>query len=104
MPTAQKFKVQEATIADVHAAYQSGDLTAVELVKMYLERIEAYDQKGPRINSLISINPLALQQAAELDAAFKNSGFVGPLHGIPIIAKDQINVQGMKTTLGSVLF
>jgi Asp-tRNA(Asn)/Glu-tRNA(Gln) amidotransferase A subunit family amidase len=104
MPAAQKFKVQEATITNVHAAYQSGDLTAVELVEMYLARIEAYDQKGPSINSLISINPLALQQAADLDAAFKKSGLVGPLHGIPIIAKDQINVQGMKTTLGSVLF
>jgi amidase len=104
MPTDRNFKIQETTIADVHAAYESGALTARELVQMYLERIEAYDQKGPRINSLISINPLALRQAAELDAAFKRSGLVGPLHGIPIIVKDQINVLGMKTTLGSVLF
>jgi amidase len=102
--SAQTFKIQEATIADIHAAYQSGDLTARELVAMYLRRIDAYDKNGPSINSLISINPLAVQQADELDAAFKKSGFVGPLHGIPVIVKDQINVKGMKTTLGSVLF
>ena len=104
MSASRKFKVEEATIADIHAAYQSGELTARELVEMYLERIDAYDQKGPGLNSLISINPLAIQQAEELDATFKKSGFVGPLHGIPVIVKDQINVKGMKTTLGSVLF
>jgi len=104
MSAAVKFQVQETTISDVHAAYEARALTARQLVEMYLERIEAYDQKGPGINSLISINPLAVQRAAELDATFKTSGFVGPLHGVPIIVKDQINVLGMKTTLGSVLF
>jgi amidase len=104
MSAASKFQVQETTISDVHAAYENGALTARQLMQMYLDRIEAYDQNGPSINSLISINPLALQQADELDRAFKTSGAVGPLHGIPIIVKDQINVLGMKTTLGSVLF
>lgn len=104
MSAAQKFEIQEATIADIHAAYQSGDLTARKLVEMYLARIAAHDKQGANINSLIAINPLAVEQAAELDAAFKKSGFVGPLHGIPVIVKDQINVKGMKTTLGSVLF
>ena len=104
MSAALDFKVQETTIADVHAAYARGVLTARQLVQAYLDRIEAYDQKGPSINALISINPLALQQADALDAAFRQSGPVGPLHGIPIIVKDQINVVGMKTTLGSVLF
>ncbi len=104
MSASRKFKIQEATIADIHAAFQSGELTARELVEMYLARIGAYDQKGPGINSLISINPLAAQQAEELDVAFKTSGPVGPLHGIPVIVKDQINIKGMKTTLGSVLF
>ena len=101
----QKFNLIEATIADVHAAFERGALTARELVELYLARIDAYDQKGPAINSLISINPRALEEARALDAAFKRDRtFVGPLHGIPIIVKDQINVKGMKTTLGSVLF
>ena len=105
MPVDQKFNLIDATIADVHAAFKGGELTARELVELYLARIDAYDQKGPAINSLISINPRALEEANALDAAFKRDRtFVGPLHGIPIIVKDQINVKGLKTTLGSVLF
>jgi Asp-tRNA(Asn)/Glu-tRNA(Gln) amidotransferase A subunit family amidase len=98
------FKLLETTIADIHAAYQAGALTVRELVQSYLDRIAAYDQKGPAINSLISLNPAALEEADRLDAAFKASGFVGPLHGIPVIMKDQGDVKGMPTTLGSVLF
>src|SRR5258705_12878673 len=98
------FKLLETTIADIHAAYQAGALTVRELVQSYLDRIAAYDQKGPAINSLISLNPTALQEADRLDAAFKASGFVGPLHGIPVVMKDQGDVKGMPTTLGSVLF
>jgi amidase len=79
----QKFDLIEATIADVHAAFRRGELTARELVELYLARIEAYDQKAPAINSLISINPRALDGASALDAAFKRDGrLVGPLHGI----------------------
>jgi Asp-tRNA(Asn)/Glu-tRNA(Gln) amidotransferase A subunit family amidase len=105
MPADQKFKVEETTIDEVHAAFKRGELSARELVELYLARIEAYDQKGPALNSLISINPRAREEASALDAAFKRDrNFVGPLHGIPIIVKDQINVKGMKTTLGSVLF
>jgi Asp-tRNA(Asn)/Glu-tRNA(Gln) amidotransferase A subunit family amidase len=94
----------ETTIDDIHSAYKSGQLTSRQLVQIYLERIEAYDKKGPAINSIITINPNALKEAAGLDAAFKASGFVGPLHGIPLIIKDQADVKGMPTTLGSVLF
>jgi Asp-tRNA(Asn)/Glu-tRNA(Gln) amidotransferase A subunit family amidase len=100
----QDFKLLETTIADIHAAYQAGTLTVRGLVQSYLDRIAAYDQKGPAINSLISLNPTALEEADRLDAAFKLSGFVGPLHGIPVIMKDQGDVKGMPTTLGSVLF
>ena len=105
MATSETFTIAEATIADVHAAFRRGDLTARELVERYLARIEAYDRKGPALNSIISINPRAVEEAAELDGAFeRNSDFVGPLHGVPIIVKDQVNIRGMKTTLGSVLF
>src|SRR5207244_2311585 len=101
---AQTFKLQETTIEAVQNAYKAGRLTAHQLVELYLKRIEAYDKKGPAINSIITINPKALEEADRLDAAFKKSGLTGPLHGIPVIVKDQFDVKGMPTTLGSVLF
>ena len=98
------FDVIETTIAKVQAAYQSGQLTCRELVQTYLQRIETYDQQGPAINAIITINPEALKEAQRLDEAFQASGPVGPLHGIPIIMKDQGDATPMPTTLGSVLF
>ena len=103
-PRSQAFNVVEATIDDVHAAYKAGKLTARQLVQMYLDRIAAYDKNGPAINALISLNSAALEEAHRLDTAFKASGFVGPLHGIPVIMKDQADIKGMATTIGSVLF
>ena len=94
------FQVMEATIKDVHDAYKSRTLTARQLVQLYLDRIEAYDKKGPTINSVININPKALEEADRLDAAMR-SGFVGPLHGIPVVLKDMIDVAGLPTTYGS---
>ena len=108
LPMAQaepkKFELVEATIEDVHAEYKAGRLTARALVRAYLDRIEAYDKNGPKINSVITINPKALEEADALDAAYKRSGPVGPLHGIPVVLKDQMDVAGMPTTLGSVVF
>ena len=98
------FNLIETTIADVHAAYKSGEITCRQLVQMYLDRIEAFDKNGPAINAIISVNPKALEEADRLDAAFQSAGPVGPLHGIPIIVKDQCDAAGMPTTLGSVLF
>jgi amidase len=98
------FHLLEATIEDIHSAYKSGGLTSHRLVQLYLNRIEAYDKKGPGLNAIITINPKALEEADRLDAAFKASGFVGPLHGIPVILKDQMDAKGMPTTLGSILF
>src|SRR5262245_39107314 len=99
----QPFHLLEATVDDVHAAYESGRLTARQLVQLYLNRIEAYDKKGPSLNAVITINLAALEEADRLDAVFKGSGFVGPLHGIPMVVKDQMDVKGMPTTLGSIL-
>ena len=67
---AEGFTLLEATIADIHAAYKAGTLTARKLVEAYLDRIERYDRGGPKINSLISLNPKALEEADRLDAAF----------------------------------
>jgi Asp-tRNA(Asn)/Glu-tRNA(Gln) amidotransferase A subunit family amidase len=89
----------------VHAAYKSGALTAHGLVQAYLDRIDAYDKKGPTINCIITINPRALAEADALDAAFKRSGtFVGSLHGIPVLVKDEIDTAGMPTTQGTLVF
>lgn len=99
-----KFVLEEATIEDIHRAMKSGELTARKLVEMYLQRIEAYDKKGPSINAVIMINPKALELADELDAKFKASGFVGPLHGIPLMIKDNVGTKDMPTTAGSLSF
>lgn len=98
------FPVVEATIDDIHAAFSVGTLTARQLVERYLQRIDAYDKRGPAINSVISLNPDALAEADRLDGSFTASGPVGPLHGIPLLVKDQADVKGMRTTMGSVLF
>ena len=98
------FNLVEATIGDIHAAYKAGTLTVRQLVQMYLDRIAAYDKQGPAINAVISLNPTALEEADRLDASFRKSGFVGPLHGIPVLMKDQADLKGLPTTLGSVLF
>src|SRR5438093_5991325 len=98
----KQFNIMETTIDDIHAAYKSGRLTSHQVVQMYLDRIEAYDQKGPAINSIITLNKNALAEADKLDAAFKQTGsFVGPLHGIPIILN--VDAAGFPTTLGSIL-
>jgi Asp-tRNA(Asn)/Glu-tRNA(Gln) amidotransferase A subunit family amidase len=97
------FHLEEATISDVHAAYMSGALTAVKLVQAYLERIQAYDQAGPKLNVVIFQNPEALEEAAALDEHLKKTGkLVGPLHGIPVLLKDNVNTKDMPTTGGSL--
>lgn len=98
-----KFDLMEATVAQIHAAMREGTLTCRELVEAYLDRIEAYDQKGPAINSVITINPHALGEADACDAYFEANGeFCGPLHGIPVMLKDNFNTMDMQTTAGSV--
>ena len=98
------FEVMEASIDDIHAAYRSGTLTARQLTQAYLDRIEAYDQQGPTINSIITLNPNALEDADRLDATYRTSGFVGPLHGITVLVKDEIDTAGMPTTMGTLVF
>jgi amidase len=93
---------QEATIADIHAAIRSKDLTCRQLVEMYLDRIQAYDKKGPALNAIIVVNPSAIADADELDSRFARSGLVGPLHCVPMIIKDNYDVAGLPTTAGSL--
>jgi amidase len=94
--------VEEATIADLHAAYTSGRATVRGVMQAYLDRIAAYDKKGPSLGLVIAVNDHALEEADELDAAMASSGgLVGPMHGIPVLAKDNYDVAGMQTTGGS---
>lgn len=97
-----KFEIMETTIAKVQAAMLAGELTCRQLTEAYLARIEAYDHKGPAINSIILINPRALEEADRLDALLKETGKLsGPLHGIPVMLKDNVDTFDMPTTAGS---
>lgn len=99
----EHFEFMETTISKVHQAYLEGSLTAVELIKFYLQRIEAYDKKGPAINSIICVNPNILEEAAAADAYLKeHHALQGPLHGIPVMLKDNFNTSDMPTTAGSI--
>jgi len=95
--------LEEMTIAEIHSAMKSGLLTCRSLTQMYLERIEAYDKKGPIINAILTINPKALEIADELDKTYAKTGFSGPLHGIPVLLKDNFDTADMPTTAGSVI-
>ena len=75
MAQTNAFNVVEATIEDIHTGYKSGTLTCRQLVQMYLDRIEAFDKKGPNINALITINAEALKEADALDADAVPEGF-----------------------------
>lgn len=99
---AQRFRVDETTIADVHAAFRRGSLTCHDLVARYLARIDAYDKKGPAINALIVVHPDALRTADSLDTRFKREGLTGPLHCIPMIVKDNFETIDLPTTAGSL--
>jgi amidase len=101
---AATFQVVEPTIDDIHAAYKSGRLTARQLIQRYIDRINAFDKSGPNINSIMTLNKHALEEADKLDAAYARSGFVGPLHGVPVVIKDEIDAAGMPTTLGTLVF
>ena len=101
---AQDFRLVETTIDEAHAAFAAGRLTCRELVRGYLARIEAYDQAGPALNAIRHVNPHALEEAEALDAAFADSGPVGPLHCVPVLLKDQVETRDMPTGYGSALF
>ncbi|QIP15802.1 amidase [Spirosoma aureum] len=102
----QSFKpaqLREATVSSLHEAMQNGNLTAVQLVQMYLDRIDAYDKQGPYLNTIIMVNPKALAEANRLDSIYKVTGkMVGPLHGIPVIVKDNYDTYDMPTTNGTL--
>ncbi len=95
-----KSQVFEASISSLSEMLKNGDITSVELCKVYLERIESFDKNGPFLNSILSINSSALAKARQMDLERKAGKVRGSLHGIPILVKDNIDVKGFPTTLG----
>jgi Asp-tRNA(Asn)/Glu-tRNA(Gln) amidotransferase A subunit family amidase len=86
-------EVREMTIASAHEGFKSGRFTARELVAEFLQRIAQIDKGGPRVNSTMAISDTVLTEAALLDDFYtKNRKFWGPLHGIPVLVKDQVSV------------
>jgi amidase len=101
--SAAQVPFDQATIADLDAALAAGTLTSEKLVELCLARISAFDRQGPAIHAVISLNPKALEEARALDAERKAKGPRSPLHGIPVVLKDNYNTVEMPTTGGSVL-
>ncbi|WP_276169103.1 amidase [Zobellia alginiliquefaciens] len=92
-------ELSELTISDIHKAYKDGSFNSKQLVEAYVERIEGFDST---INSITVINPKAIAVAEALDKEYRETGLLRPLHGIPIIVKDNINTSGLPTTAGSL--
>jgi len=98
------FAVVEKTIAELREALEAGKVTSVELVKLYLDRIETYDTNGIKLNSIVELNQNALAEAEESDARRAAGKTLGPLDGIPFTAKDSYKVKGMTMAAGSPAF
>jgi amidase len=95
--------LMSVTIEQLDAAMSKGTLSSEQLVKLYLKRIDVYDKQGPGINAVITLNPKALETAKALDKERKAKGPRGPLHGIPIVLKDNYDTFDLPTTAGSQL-
>jgi len=96
--------ITELTVAQTHELFERGELTSEALVKRYLDRVAAYDDAGPELGAVVTVNEDAQRRAAELDGAFAADGPVGPLHGVPVLVKDQVQTAGTATTYGSEAF
>lgn len=97
----EQFRFEEITIDELQAGYENGDFTIKEVVQAYLDRIEEIDQSGPELNAYIYVNPDAISVAEELDRELADNNSRGPLHGVPIVLKDNIDTFDMPTTAGS---
>src|SRR5688572_2129749 len=101
-PVMEFFEVHEQSIVDLQAAQTAGRVTSRGLVDSYLARIQAYDQAGPRLNAIVMLNPRAREEADALDRERVDKGPRGPLHGIPILIKDNYDTTDMPTSGGAL--
>jgi Asp-tRNA(Asn)/Glu-tRNA(Gln) amidotransferase A subunit family amidase len=99
---AAPFRVEETTVGQIHDAMKAGRLTCHALVDAYLHRIDAFDKNGPALNAIVVVNPDALKQADDLDRRYAQGGFVGALHCIPAIVKDNFETIGLQSAAGSL--
>src|SRR5664280_1660781 len=88
---AQGFQIEEATIPGIQQALRNKTVNCRQIVQAYLDRIAAYDHKGPALNSILTLNPKALAEAERLDARRASGAAVGPLHCAPLVLKDNYN-------------
>jgi Asp-tRNA(Asn)/Glu-tRNA(Gln) amidotransferase A subunit family amidase len=100
--TAAGFDVMEKTITELQEAMAAGTVTSRKLVEIYLARIAAYDKQGPALNTMVALNPQALAGAEALDNERRTGRVRGPLHGIPVVVKDNYETMEMPTTAGSI--
>lgn len=101
-PVVELFEVHEQSITDLQAAQTAGRVSSRGLVDAYLARIQAYDQAGPRLNAIVMLNPRARDEAEALDRERADKGPRGPLHGIPVLIKDNYDTAGMPTSGGAL--
>ena len=99
---AAAFDVTEQSIEELQRAMTAGEITSRRLVDLYLARIEAYDKQGPALNAIVAVNPRAREAADALDAERRSRGARGPLHGIPVLVKDNYETIEMPTSAGSI--
>lgn len=99
--TYQQLRLEEITIQELQEGYENGNFTIAEVTEAYLKRIEEVDQSGPELNSMLYLNPEAMQVARKLDEELQAGNKRGPLHGVPMVLKDNIDTHDMPTTAGA---
>lgn len=94
------FALEDASVVDLAQALAARRTSSEALIRLYLERIRRFDQSGPRINAVVTLNPAAIEEAKRLDLERERKGPRSPLHGIPVLLKDVFNTADMRTTVG----
>ena len=101
-PSQEQFRFEEYTITQLQQGYDNGDFTITDVVQAYIDRIAQIDDEGPMLNAVIEVNPDALAIAGQLDQELKDGKKRGPMHGVPVLLKDNIDTHDqMSTTAGS---